>query len=351
MKQNQTPNRPPQKKGKKFRFVPNKQGMIALTALLVATIAVIVLLVLAIRGIVGLVSGSADTEETTTADTTTGTLIPTATWHDSYIKKAVTTSDVAVGDLILVNFENKYDETDEIGSKLKSLYSTTGYGEYFVLKDASMKIRSDILPTLREMITALVDASPALGKTSEHDRVMIVSGHRTLAYQQNLYDNQTEENYIAIPGHSEHHTGYAVDLKVFTARGSTVEFREDEQAWMEANCADYGFIVRYDGAKFDFTGIRDETWHFRYVGKPHAQYITEYGLCLEEYLKMLRTDYNIESCEAPLSYTSGDTEYEIYYVPASAEPNTDIPVPPSDSVQSISISGDNMNGFIVTVTK
>ena len=83
--------------------------------------------------------------------------------------------------------------------------------------------------------------------------------------------------------------------------------------------------------------------------------MTENGLCLEEYLSLLSTSYNIETCEAPLTYTVGEgeeaTEYEIYYVPASLDSITEIPVPKSDSVSDISISGDNLSGFIVTVTK
>ncbi len=349
--------RPPQKRRKKYRFNPNKEGLLALLAVVLIAALIITLLVLTVKGIVRLVSGSEETttNETTTGETTTATPLPVAKWYDDYAKKATPSADIAVGELILVNFEHKYELTDNLTSKLSALYSTAGYGNYFVLKDSNMKIRRDIMGNLRQMITALVDTSPTLGTTKEHDRVIIVSGYRSTEYQQGLYNNQVTENYVAVPGHSEHHTGYAVDLKVFTSAERTVEFREEEQAWMEANCADYGFILRYDGAKFETTGILDETWHFRYVGKPHAQYMTENGLCLEEYLEMLRTDYHIDTCEAPLSYTVGEGEeavsYEIYYVPASADAMTDIPVPKADDVTEISISGDNMNGFIVTVTK
>ncbi len=354
--QRPAPNgRPPQRKKKKLRFKPNKEGMQALLILLLIAALIITLLVLTIKGIVNAVTKDSETTEETTTEETTTEPIPVVTWHDDYVKQTVSTADVAVGDLILVNFENKYDLTDSIASKLSGLYNTKGYGDYFVLKDSGMKIRRDILANLRDMITALVDASPTLGTTSEHDRVIIVSGYRSTDYQQGIYDKQVEDNYVAVPGHSEHHTGYAVDLKVFTAKQAIVEFRDEEQSWMEANCADYGFIVRYDGAKFELTGILDETWHFRYVGKPHAQYMFENGLCLEEYLELLRTAYNIEDCEAPLTYTTGEgdeqTEYDIYYVPASIDSITEIPVPKSDTVQDISISGDNMNGFIVTVTK
>ncbi len=349
--------RPPQKKRKKkIRITPNKEGMIALAIVLLGAALIIALLIFTVKGIVNLVGGADETTttETTTAETTTET-IAAAKWYDDYVKQAVSSADVSVGDLILVNFEHNYELTDSFSTKLKSLYNEKGYGQYFVLKDSELKVRRDIVEPLREMLTALVDNSTTLGITKEHDRVIIVSGHRSTEYQQGLYDNAVEDNYVAIPGHSEHHTGYAVDLKVYTSSGKTVEFREDEQAWMEANCADYGFIVRYDGAKFELTGILDETWHFRYVGKPHAQYMTENGLCMEEYLSMLSKNYNIETCEAPLSYVTGEgedaVEYEIYYVPASLDTMTDIPVPKKDDVTDISISGDNMSGFIVTITK
>lgn len=350
-----TPNGKTSQKKKKIRFKPNKEGMQALVILLLIAALVITLLVLTIKGIANAIgSANEETTESTTVESTTEAP-PAPKWYDDYVRQTVSSADIAAGELILVNFDYKYDLTDAIASKLSGLYSTTGYGKYFVLKDSGLKIRRDIMTSLREMITALVDASPSLGTTSEHDRVMIVSGYRSTDYQQGLYDKQTTDSYIAVPGHSEHHTGYAVDLKVFTSKQTTVEFRDDEQAWMEANCADYGFILRYDGAKFELTGILDETWHYRYIGKPHAQYITENGLCLEEYISLLSTTYNIEICDAPLTYITGEgdaqTEYEIYYVPASIDSITEIPVPKSDTVSDISISGDNIGGFIVTITK
>ena len=54
---------------------------------------------------------------------------------------------------------------------------------------------------------------------------------------------------------------------------------------MKENCQDYGFIWRYPGVKSDITGISNEDWHFRYVGREAARYIMENQLCLEEYLQ------------------------------------------------------------------
>ena len=178
---------------------------------------------------------------------------------------------------------------------------------------------------------------------------MISSGHRTIADQTKLYEDESnDEDLIALPGYSEHHTGYAVDLKIWTSDGKTIDMRENEQEWLAAHCAEYGFVVRYDGSKYEITGILDETWHYRYVGVPHATYMMENGLCLEEYLELLRTNYAYPN--EPLAFTAGEDDYLVYYVEASADSTTLVSVPP-ESVGTYEISGDNMNGFIVTVKK
>ena len=78
---------------------------------------------------------------------------------------------------------------------------------------------------------------------------------------------------VAIPGTSEHHLGLAVDL-----------LGSDAIAWLTEHCWEYGFIVRYTEEKEGITGIVDEPWHFRYVGKEVSMDMKDTGLCLEEYL-------------------------------------------------------------------
>jgi hypothetical protein len=53
--------------------------------------------------------------------------------------------------------------------------------------------------------------------------------------------------------------------------------------WLIRHCAEYGFILRYPEDKVSVTEIEYEPWHFRYVGKEAAQYITENNLTLEEF--------------------------------------------------------------------
>ena len=81
---------------------------------------------------------------------------------------------------------------------------------------------------------------------------------------------------LAIPGHSEHHTGMAMDIN---SGGGAYE-------WMAEHCWDYGFIVRYPDNHLDVTGIIYEPWHFRYVGLELSQELKGY-CCIEHYFQQL----------------------------------------------------------------
>ncbi len=93
---------------------------------------------------------------------------------------------------------------------------------------------------------------------------------------------------VAVPGTSEHQLGLAFDF--FSKDHTTLDqdFADTEAGkWLEANCARYGFILRYPADKTGITGIEYEPWHFRYVGERAAGEITADGLCLEEYLERI----------------------------------------------------------------
>lgn len=113
-------------------------------------------------------------------------------------------------------------------------------------------------------------------------------------------------------------------------------------SWIFSNMANYGFILRYPEGKEEQTGEKGGFTALRYVGVPHAAYITENDLCLEEYLSLLKEQYVFG--ENMLNYTFAEQNYEIYYVPASSTGDTDVPVPAQGSYE---ISGNNVDGFIV----
>ena len=115
----------------------------------------------------------------------------------------------------------------------------------------------------------------------------IVSGFRDYETQEVIYNRYVAQDgkaaadrYSARPGHSEHQTGYSMDLNsLSTSFGQTTEGK-----WLAQNCWKYGFIIRYPQGKENITGYMYEPWHVRYLGKDTAKAVYESGLTLEEYL-------------------------------------------------------------------
>ena len=55
---------------------------------------------------------------------------------------------------------------------------------------------------------------------------------------------------------------------------------EEANAWLAEHCWEYGFILRYTEDKAEITGITNEPWHFRYVGREISMDMKDSGLCL-----------------------------------------------------------------------
>ena len=91
------------------------------------------------------------------------------------------------------------------------------------------------------------------------------------------------------PGFSEHETGLAADL-TGEEQGTSDDFDDKNETivWLHKNCVKYGFILRYPKDKESITGINYEAWHFRYVGKDAAKFMTENDLTLEEFHTLLK---------------------------------------------------------------
>ena len=120
----------------------------------------------------------------------------------------------------------------------------------------------------------------------------IISAFRSHETQQYLYDTTANKNDTAIPGHSEHECGLAIDIIDTASSGwadPLIDEQEDlpAQKWLMENCQNYGFILRYPKDKEDITQIIYEPWHYRYVGVEHAKKIMEEGICLEEHIESL----------------------------------------------------------------
>ena len=141
-------------------------------------------------------------------------------------------------------------------------------------------------------------ALKAMLKAAQKDGVYgfyLVSAYRDYAEQQALWDKKVakDQNYgkdvdkpivTAYPGASEHQTGLAFDIAAVDATALSQGFSDTEQGkWLYAHCSEYGFILRYPKGKEQETVIVFEPWHFRYVGRELARYLTEHDMTLEKY--------------------------------------------------------------------
>lgn len=126
---------------------------------------------------------------------------------------------------------------------------------------------------------------------------VVASAYRTTEKQQSLMDNKIRdyksegysqqkaitkaEEWVAIPGTSEHQLGISVDINADGIHSAGHEVYE----WLNQNAYKFGFIRRYPPNKTEITGVINEPWHYRYVGVKAATEMYIRGVCLEEYLE------------------------------------------------------------------
>lgn len=298
-----------------------------------------------------------NTGESVTSDVTAGEDVtdPEAsaasdpTQQSSYLFTSVTVSedDLGTGHLVLVNNNIKLlTEVNEDELVTVREYKNSAYW----VKDYSVLVLPDTMDALNEMLLAFYNATG-------NGNVMVRSGYRSFAYQQELYDDEISSTgedsstLVAMAGYSEHHTGYAVDFTTYNGSSYSDFDGTGDYEWIMENCYKYGFINRYPEGKESLTLIDNEPWHFRYVGIPHAKVMYDYDMCLEEYISFIK-NYTIDSGFLYVQDDDG-AEYLIYYVPLSDPDSTTIYVPLMDdgvTAYPYEISGNNVDGFIITVT-
>ncbi|HKY94160.1 MAG TPA: M15 family metallopeptidase [Kiloniellales bacterium] len=135
---------------------------------------------------------------------------------------------------------------------------------------SSNLLRKDVA----QVVAVMVEAAQTEGVT-----LRPVSCFRSVAAQDWLFygiakqRGQTPEQRARVsapPGHSEHHTGYAIDFGD-QDRGADLDsaFAETPAGrWLLAHGTEYGFELSFpDG---NAQGVAYEPWHWRYVGTPEA---------------------------------------------------------------------------------
>lgn len=218
------------------------------------------------------------------------------------------------------------------------------------VESSLVPVHSDSRVLLEHRATVLL--SKLMSSIEGWSQISAVSGWRSRAEQQNIYNQSLRdsgvaftEQFVAKPDHSEHQCGLAIDLGL---RKSKIDFiRPDfpysgiSQTFREKAVA-YGFVERYPKGKEAITGIAQEPWHFRYVGAPHAAIMTELGLTLEEYHAFLKQHPNGEN---RFLYRTGNQNIEVSYIKAMVGADTELEI--EDNVP-YSVSGNNADGFVLT---
>lgn len=265
----------------------------------------------------------------------------------SFVYEQYSNEEIYNGDLILVNNNTEYkaqgkEELVSLYEEKTALHPESENGDTaFGVTNSTLNLRKNAADNLIAMLDDFYNVS-------QKDDIVVCSGYRTKEGQQELYDADLESTgldystRVALPGYSEHESGFSIDLTLAEGEYDGT----GEYAWINEHCSDYGFILRYPENKTSITQIEYESWHYRYIGTPHAEYVMTSGMCLEEYIDMLKNYKVSEESTSIFEYTAKNGKiYDIYYVEAdTSSDSTYIPFP---SDKEYSISGNNMDGFII----
>lgn len=249
-----------------------------------------------------------------------------------YTSIPVASSDVyAKGSLLVVNVETKI-QVYPSDSELANLYEERPENSHYKLNLTSFRLRREAFDAFNAMILAYYDATG-------DESITVTSAYRSEAEQAALTSSSVQAGY------SDHHLGLSLALK---SNSNGIVSSLSDNHWIYENGYKYGYIQRYPEGKEDSTlDTQNYTNCVRYVGIPHATYMHENDLSLEEYVALVK-NYTYDGTH--LTVTADGASYEIYYVAASnlTDPSgvTQLPVPEG---AEYSYSGNNTDGFIVTV--
>lgn len=116
----------------------------------------------------------------------------------------------------------------------------------------------------------------------EQDRLFQEEYNRLLK-NENLSEVKAEakaQSAVSKAGRSEYQTGLLVSFT--TSEGKSFDETKASK-WLENNCIEFGFIIRYTDAKKSKTLKNADPCAYRYVGKDDAGMMRSLDMCLDEY--------------------------------------------------------------------
>ncbi|MFM7365620.1 MAG: D-alanyl-D-alanine carboxypeptidase family protein [Cuspidothrix sp.] len=163
-----------------------------------------------------------------------------------------------------------------IASNILPNNSVLGHFEYAQAPESELApITADGKIRMRKSAGVKFQAMVAAARSAGVNLVPI-SGFRSIEEQKQLFfgvgaqRNQTPAERAALsapPGHSEHHTGYAVDIGDGAVPATNLQANFDNTKayqWLQANAARFGFELSFP--QDNLQGVSYEPWHWRFVG-------------------------------------------------------------------------------------
>lgn len=263
--------------------VRRKEKVVKKKKLNMKKVLMVLIIIVAIIIMINRASSKKKTKEVSTSENTVANTITevnnTENTTNTYSNNTTETPKKEIDDwrVTLANYENILPENFTV--KVSNI-------------DSTRQFDSRAIGELTDMMNAMRKA----GITN----IWVQSAYRSVARQKELYDasvqkylkqGKTQEEaqkltdeYINKPGSSDHNLGLAVDFNYVDNKFEKL----DGFKWLQQHAEEYGFVLRYPKDKEDITKIAYESWHWRYVGKEHAQKMNKLNMCLEEYVEYLQ---------------------------------------------------------------
>ncbi len=256
----------------------------------------------------------------------------------TYLPVTVPTDSYLEGEAVIVNGNYGYtfpkNDTDKLVPLADLRRLVDGKNPYEINTVKTQLLQRGAAESLNEFLTAYYKKTGVA--------LVVYDTYRTK-------DEQAKIGSVPA-GYSEHHTGLVVSLSL-SKNSLTLDMGEYPD--FLAMCHQYGFIQRYPDGKSALTGVGNYGECLRYVGVAHATYMAQNGLCLEEYTELLRKNH-VSTQGSDGKHLGVDTngdgvaDYAVYYVPKNSSADlTTVYIPKG---MEYTVSGDNVGGFIVTVT-
>ncbi|NMD37438.1 MAG: M15 family metallopeptidase, partial [Christensenellaceae bacterium] len=163
-----------------------------------------------------------------------------------------------------VSLKNLLNKNNLFVDKTSNTIKNYNIKDLISLEGTDIKLMPDAAIALKHMIDA-----------AEIEGYLIVP---TRAYKSLEAQDIDKDKFKSL----EYESGLLVDLDIKDNPSKNFA-KSDEFAWLKANCASFGFIIRYPEGKKQFTEVAEIPNTFRYIGNEAASYLNNNNLCLEEF--------------------------------------------------------------------